>query len=1489
MTIGRKLASGFGFLLVMLIAVGTVVYVLNDIVLGKAREMSHDDVPGAILSLSLLDEIGDMNSNVLEYITGEAEEKEDFAQNRQEFRDFFEELKPLETKENERKIMRRIEYLFTKYVETIEEHVFAHYDPEIEAWAIQQAKNIERDYGEILEQLLEQASQAEMQDSLKSTDMQEVVNDDFPGIFLYLSLVNEAGDLLSDLSEYVTGEADEKQDFIDNTMEFEDFFAQLKPLERKKHEVENLKQIYILYRQIKKGAEDIFERYHPENKNNAVETVEKLEHEVLNELEDILDKLAHEEKRDALTATDEVISILKDMTYAMLAVIIFAIIVGTIVSINLARTISIPLATIARGAQHLANGDMNSVEREKMQKIIDRGDEVSEIGKAFDALTTYFKVVIKDIVNISQGLADGNLQASPQAEYRGDFAQIHQALTTALNDQRKVMDDLIYISQGLADGNLNVKPQTTYRGDFIEIKTALENALFNLREVIEDIVHVSKGLAEGTDDVTPQATYRGDVTQIKDALEMAALKLSETASQNAAQNWLKTGQSQLNELLTGEQNFQRLAKNSISFLTTYIDAQVGLFYLLQEANNTEVSPEKLKNQPYLELIDSYAYTASDNRPSTFLIGEGLVGQAALECKLITFTRRLEECVPIMQSGLADMLPNHVTIVPFLYENQVKGVIEIGSTHALSNIKRNFLEQVVSNIGIAVNTAESRNQMQILLDRSQQQAEELQAQQEELRLQNDELQNQSEELQSQQEELREANVSLEERTSQLEEQKKDVQQKNTALEYSQKEMEQARQAIELKAKELELASRYKSEFLANMSHELRTPLNSLLILSKILSENKAGNLDDKQIEYAQTIYSAGSDLLTLINEILDLAKVESGKMQANIEPIVLSDLLDQLELKFRPIAEERQLNFYIDVAIDMPDQLQTDGQRLKQIINNLLSNALKFTEQGEVELVIQRPERDEIAHKPDWDADEMLAIRVKDTGIGIPQQKQGLVFEAFQQVDGATNRKYNGTGLGLSISRQLAYLLGGELKLVSEEGKGSTFSLIIKQTLEAIQQQTSALGTVVSTATAQDLMPSSSEQLSSLTCEVVYSEDEIYKDDRANLSKQEKTLLIIEDDESFADILLELAHEKGFKCLVASDGRMGLRLIEDYSPSAIILDIGLPELDGWTVMDILKSDVQTRHIPIHVISGAEHNASDVQKRGAVGYSHKPMDMQQLSDVFNMIERCITKHGNQVLVITDNLQHQQNIESTIHSKNIKTQVKSNQVDTLHALEKAEFDCVILDMDTASSDAILLQLQVLESNLPVIAYVENRELTAEEVQLIDSCTDNLALKPVTSQQHLLDDITLFLHHLTEDLTDSQRDMLSLEHDKEAIFADKKVLIVDDDIRNSFALTIVLEEKGMDVSVAMNGEEALEFLEQESDIDIILMDIMMPQMDGYEAIERIRQQAQFQHLPIIALTAKAMKGDKAKCINAGANDYMAKPVDTDKLLSLMRVWLYQ
>jgi signal transduction histidine kinase/DNA-binding response OmpR family regulator/CHASE3 domain sensor protein/F0F1-type ATP synthase assembly protein I len=1301
-------------------------------------------------------------------------------------------------------------------------------------------------------------------------------------------------------------------------------------------------------------------------------------------LKPLLERIHTNAMANEIEAQADIQRVAQTARLSVISASVVAVLVGFLIAYFLAGLISKPLTLIVQGSQLLSAGNtaLTGIDQAEIAKITTRRDEMGDIGRAFDALASYFKEVIADIVKVSQGLAEGNLHTMPMAEYRGDFVQIKQALETALSNQRLVIEDIVHVSQGLAEGDLSIRPQseyrgdfvhiksaqetalsnqkqviqdivqvsqglatgnlqvtsqTQYRGDFVQIKDALEVALTNLREVIDDIVQVSQGLAEGEQRIMPQAEYRGEFAQIKNALETAATKLAETTAQNSKQDWLKTGQAQLNDLMSGELDIVILAKKIISFLTIYIEAQVGLFYVLTES--------KPNNQDtYLQMIASHAYTANDNRPQKFFVGEGLVGHVAMEQKTLFLTQTPEECASIIRSGLANALPRYVLLIPFLYENAVKGVIEIGFSEALTDDSpREFLEQIMSSIGIAMNTAESRTQMQTLLEQSQMQTEELQSQSEELQAQQEELQHsneelqsqreelenkqaelqqrneelqsqaeelqsQSEELQTQQEELKQTNEALEERTKDLEQQKEEIQHKNLALEKTQTDMTRAKTAIEEKAQELELASKYKSEFLANMSHELRTPLNSLLILAQLLADNKQGNLTDKQVEYAQTVHSAGSDLLTLINDILDLSKVEAGKMEVHVEDLSLADLVETIEQKFRYLASEKGLAFHITVADDLPPVLNTDVQRLKQIINNLLSNAFKFTEKGEIKLSMQYPDSHEEVSIMGLEPGKTIAIRVTDTGIGIPKDKQQLIFEAFQQVDGTTSRRYGGTGLGLSISRQLARLLGGELKLESEEGKGSTFTLYLPEGVPSKQPakasipwptEVEPLGGAAKASIPS--RPAGIEPLGSAPTEASIPSKPTgiepldgtpVADDRNRLQSTDKSILIIEDDRKFSGILMDLAREKGFKCIVAEDGRMGLQFAEQYQPNAIILDVGLPQLDGWTVMEKLKDNADTRHIPVHFISATDHHNLEAKKMGAIGYLHKPVNMEQLGEAFNLIEHFQANTMKNLLVVVDSEPHQQKMLDLVGGGDVQITQATTTATALQHLKAASFDCIILDMDIEqrSGTQLLEQMQEIEGvcQTPVITYTD-RELTPAEEALLLQCADELPVKSVSSPERLLDEATLFLHQIEANLPSVKRKMLKMVHDKEAILTNKKVLIADDDIRNTFALTTVLEDKNMEVVVANHGKEALELLEEHPDIAIVLMDIMMPEMDGYEAMRQIRVQQRYRKLPIIALTAKAMKGDKAKCIEAGANDYLSKPVETDKLISLMRVWLYR
>ena len=1056
-------------------------------------------------------------------------------------------------------------------------------------------------------------------------------------------------------------------------------------------------------------------------------------------------------------------------------------------------------------------------------------------------------------------------------------------IIVSVRQLKRGMISTINQANAIATGDFSNEVQLLSEAD--QLGQALTQMTHTLRAVIAQTNAIASG------DYNQEVQLLSEKDQLGRALSDMTHTLRHITTKNATQDWLKTGLAQLNTQMSGSQEILALAKNIIAFLTNYMEALVGVFYLLKSDSDA----------PYLQVIASYAFTRTDDIPQKFLVGEGLVGQVALERQAIYRTHIPEEYTQIIQSSLAKAVPRHVLIIPFLYEDVVKGVIEIGSTQALSKIQREFVEQTMPSIGIAINTAESRSQMQVLLEQSQQQAEELQSQQnelqqtnEELQSQSEELQTQSEELQTQQEELRQTNEALEERTLDLEHQRQAINEKNQALEKTKADMEKAKAAIETKAKELELASKYKSEFLANMSHELRTPLNSMLILTQMLAENKPGNLDDKQVEYAQTVHNAGSDLLILINEILDLSKVEAGKIEVNIEAVSLMPLLEKVAQKFRPLAQKKGLAFNFSLSDEMSLVLYTDAQRLQQIVTNLLSNAFKFTETGEINLTVRYPLAHEEVSTFKLEPNQSIAISVTDTGIGIPKDKQPVIFEAFQQADGSTSRKYGGTGLGLSISRQLSRLLGGELTLNSEEGKGSTFTLYLP-----IGEPASNSSQAVNAASHPNITaPPKTVQYQAVQEPTVITQttpigmgDKAIVDDRNHLQSGDQSILIIEDDRKFSNILMEVARERHFKCLVAEDGNTGLKLVEEYKPQAIILDVGLPQLDGFSVMEKLKDNPDTRHIPVHFISVSDQDM-EAKKMGAIGYLVKPVKVEELGNAFKKIEQFLAKTVKQVLIVSDNEAHQQKIRDLVEDENVQITLANTIAAALQHIKAITFDCMILDVDIEQGTSVKLCEQVHdEKNLPkipVILYTE-RDLTPQEEQLLQRCSDNLTIKAVKSPERLLDETILFLHQVEANLPDEKRKMLQMVHDKEAIFKLKKVLIVDDDIRNSFALTTFLEDKEMDAMIGATGKEGLELLDKHPDIALVLMDVMMPEMDGYEAMREIRKQPRFRQLPIIALTAKAMKGDKAKCIEAGANDYLTKPVDTDKLLSLMRVWLYR
>jgi signal transduction histidine kinase/DNA-binding response OmpR family regulator/CHASE3 domain sensor protein len=963
------------------------------------------------------------------------------------------------------------------------------------------------------------------------------------------------------------------------------------------------------------------------------------------------------------------------------------------------------------------------------------------------------------------------------------------------------------------------------------------NSLISVNESFREVTESANNVASG--DYSVDLQPRSEKDTLGNALRKMTRSLRETTAANEKYNWITAGFNQLNEKLIGDQSIEDLSENTISFLCGYLKANIGTVYLF---NNEERA---------LVLSGQYAFASSKEIKNKFKLNEGLIGQAAYEQKQIKIGDLKEEQVRIV-SSVMNTKPKELLITPFLLDGKTLGVIEIGKLSSFSETEREFIENSMESIAISINSAIARKKIAALLEETQTQSEELQTQQEELKQMNEELEEQTQNLKQQQEELQMTNEELEEQTQ--------------SLEIKNKEVEEAKNNIELKTRQLEISSKYKSEFLANMSHELRTPLNSLLILSKDLSENRKENLTPDQVESAEIIYKSGSDLLVLINEVLDLSKIEAGKMGVNVERISLQNLLNELIRNFKHNAEQKGLELKWSMDNDLPESIRSDPQRLNQILKNLLSNAIKFTEKGKVEISM---------HKY---GESNIVISVSDTGIGIPKEKQESVFEAFQQADGGTSRKYGGTGLGLSISREFAKLLGAEIQLNSKPNEGSIFSVVLP--LEIKQENEPVKTSLV----RRDILHSAQTEK-----EEKYLNFPSLEDDRDVIKNEDKVVLIIEDDLKFASILLKQAHEKGFKCLSAVTGEDGLAMALKYKPNAIILDLNLPGIKGESVLSELKDNPATRHIPVHIMSVNERSMETI-RGGAIEYLMKPIDKKDLDDAFSRIESFVNRKMKNLLIIEDDQNSRKAIIKLIGNGDVKCLEAGTGKEALNVYLNNHIDCIVLDLglpDMNGSELIRELERIKDHSMPPIIIYTGKELTKAENEELEKYAETIIIKGVKSEERLLDETALFLHRTITNLPQSKQVIINNLHDKEAVFHSKKILLTDDDMRNVFALSKILRERGMEVIKAENGKNALEVLSRNPDIDLILMDIMMPEMDGYEAIKKIRLQEKFKNLPIIALTAKAMKDDKQKCIDAGANDYITKPVDVERLLSLMRVWL--
>ncbi|MEH1783969.1 MAG: response regulator [Nostoc sp.] len=995
---------------------------------------------------------------------------------------------------------------------------------------------------------------------------------------------------------------------------------------------------------------------------------------------------------------------------------------------------------------------------------------------------------------------------------------------------------------------------------------------------LKQVSDLAEKMADGDLSVSlPDSDRLDEVGVLTRTFNQMIVNLRNTTQKNDEQNWLKSNLAEFTQMLQGQRNLESVARMILSNLAPLVGASQGVFYAM----------DSIDDQPVLKLLSSYAYKERKNLANQFRLGEGLVGQCALEKQRILLTEVPHDYIRI-NSGLGEAPPLNIIVLPILFEAEVNAVIELASFGPFNQLHLKFLEQLSEILGVFLNNIASQVQTQQLLEESVALTEELQTQQEELQQSNQRLEEQAHELEESQflvkqsnEELQQLNEELEEKAELLEAQNQEVARKN-------QEVEGARQSLEEKAEQLALSSKYKSEFLANMSHELRTPLNSLLILARLLADNSLNNLTDKQVEYSRTIYSAGNDLLELINDILDLAKIESGTMSLDIEQIAIADLETSLEHTFRQVAHNKELSFTIELDEKLPPTIYNDSKRLQQVLKNLLANAFKFTEQGSVKLQIAQVDN------------SMIAFAVSDTGIGIPAEKQKIVFEAFQQADGTTSRKYGGTGLGLSISRELAQLLGGRIEIVSEPGQGSTFTLFLPRRQEKNSQNTLTTPppeptTSIRTASTIKEVPmvekrpalidtsSSAKVLTILPSEI--------PDDREIIQPGDRTLLIIEDDDKFARILLDMARQQGFKTIVALHSKQGLALAEQFKPNAIMLDIHMPEMDGWTVLDRLKHKPDTRHIPVHIISVDERQQRGLNL-GAITYLQKPVSPEALTQVLTEIKGFIERQVKSLLIVEDDPVQAQSIIELIGNGDVQSTAVSTGAEALSILRSHHFDCMVLDLGLPDMSGFALIEQIkLEPRLlklPIIVYT-GKELSRQEETQLRGLAETIIIKNVRSPERLLDETALFLHRVQANLPPPKRQILEQLHQNDPVLANRKILIVDDDLRNIFALTSFLESYQMQVLFAENGRDGIEKLQTNPDINIVLMDIMMPEMDGYETTRAIRQQQQFRSLPIIALTAKAMPGDKEKCIEAGASDYITKPVDTEQLLSLLRVWLYR
>jgi CheY-like chemotaxis protein/signal transduction histidine kinase/HAMP domain-containing protein len=1055
---------------------------------------------------------------------------------------------------------------------------------------------------------------------------------------------------------------------------------------------------------------------------------------------------------------------------------------------------------------------------------------------------------VRGIVKVVTAVANGALNQKLTVNAKGEVAALAETINNMTDTLATFADQVTTVArevgvEGRLGGQANVPGAA---GTWKDLTGNVNLLADNLTNQVRAIAEVATAVTKGDLTRSIQVEASGEVAELKDNINTMIDNLRLTTDRNTEQDWLKTNLARLTNMLQGQRDLATVGRMLLSELAPLVNAQQGVIY--------QMGVDSATSDGSLVLLSTFADTP-EGYAREVRLGEGLIGQCAAAKRRMLIAELPKKTTPI-RSGLFKAVPKNVIVLPVLFEDRVKAVIELASLSSFTASHLAFLEQLTASIGIVLNSIEATMQTEGLLKQSQQLATE---------------------LQTQQKELQQTNEQLAQKAQELAEQNYEVERKN-------QEIEQARRALEEKARELALTSKYKSEFLANMSHELRTPLNSILVLGQQLAENPDGSLSAKQVEFARTIHGAGTDLLNLISDILDLSKIESGTVSVEAEEIFFGALLETVSRPFRHEAENRKLQFEVSAEAQLGRSLVTDSKRLQQVLKNLLSNAFKFTEQGGVKLTVT-------AAHGGWSNDHpilsgagsVIAFAVSDTGIGIPPEKQRIIFEAFQQADAGTSRKYGGTGLGLAISRELASLLGGEIQLKSVPRQGSIFTLYLPQTYVG-----PAVANLPRTEKTNGVQTASPIFITTVTA--VEQEARI-EDDRNHLQEGDRVLLIVEDDPHYARVLCDLSRDKGFKVLSAMTGTEALSLALEYHPTAISLDVFLPDMLGWTVLNHLKQDARTRHIPVQMLTLDEDRHHGLS-RGAFAFVTKPTSTEDLDAALSRIKEYSKPRRKKLLIVEDNPAEILSTRELLWHEDIDIDAVDSGAEALSMLEEGGYDCVVLDLrlPDMSGFEVLEQLKNRPSlkDLPVVVFT-GRDLTPEEDVRLRTLARSVVLKDVESPERLLDETALFLHRVVSDLPQSKQQMLDRLHRSDDALAGRKVLVVDDDVRNIFALSSVLERRGMTVLSAGTGKEAIETIEKTSDLAIVLMDIMMPEMDGYETMQVIRQNPSLRRLPIVALTAKAMKGDRERCLEAGASEYLAKPVNTEQLLAALRMWLHR